>query len=1374
MLVNDLVKFNREKFYNGAVQTEWFYDDSKVPGISSCYVFHGPKYYGVSDADVKHGEHKLLDTASYVQIITQKVEEPQTDNNFVLTIARYGTGKSHLAVTIGALLSGDVKIQKAIIDNIGSVDADIASEIKKRTKKKNLIIALNGMKNFNLDSEVLRCVRETLEKNDIDDEVLRSITKTYDVAKYFINSNFESCSDDFVKAAKFSQLDIAKSRLKEYLLTNIESDSRVIDTVNIVFKKMTGDSLHWEQGISAGEIILKVSKELCGADKPFNKLVILFDEFGRYIEYVAANPAIAGDASLQQIFEAIQSVNGAALFVGFIQYELEAYLSHIDKSSSVIRYVGRYSTSEKYYLSSNFETILANLLQKNNTEKYDMTIERVLTRYKNYHDKMHRAMIRWAGGKIQKNVWTSNSLYKTIIMEGCYPLHPLTVWVLSNSEGWMQQRSILSFCADMYDAVSDESVEGDWLPYVYPVDIIDSGVFAEMLNSEEEGRVQSQNCMLYNEICSKIGDKLTFVEKQVLKAVLVTKVAGFRFYDKEDAFTAFRYCSNLKEEEIKAAVKKLEDRHGVISFDDQSKTYDLIAEANGFNEFKRIYARYKTGVQADIENADEEILEALGITTPVETSFAQENHISSREWTFEKRLLNASSIDESYLNSLLRTLDSACDGETSRGAVVYAYCSNNSEYEIDRLSDLCAKLNIEDSPIIILFLDDPDGEILSSMTVKNTIKRFSVSDSERFAKHILSQNRDKGKRINQKFNAMVIERQRISSGGLITYSGRLNSLCTERFSKVYKSPVPFVFDGFENVQSYQALSTADKNRVKSCLSTRVNHSWQVFNDSCQLVLPQNELMRDIYREAEETIPEEDSISVYRLFGKYLHAPYGMNIYSYVLFVLYFIVKHEHYLLTYIGNERLTPDSLNNIIFKGQKFKLSDLQKVSIRRNLNVDIDLIANLCSEILENIDVYACGRLRKKLNDTIQTEGGGSSNQLIIGQARLRLDDGDRIRKSLDERKEKIQVFIDEAMAKLIPHKFVGIFAYVDSPSGVIESNLPYVYPQDYIEYMNDVQKKIKNYLGASFEKAIGSLVCSDITKVSGFQNTYSKTVKILREQGYEEQADLTEKRVGQIIEETKARNQYSQALGECEKDIALFSDVRNFTYSECETIKVKFDGWKRFFLEASLPDAITTTLSSRIDEIIRATEERKKEIIEVVKEIDEEFAEAISLEDLHQIRKSIVSVRVGDLPDEMDAHLLEIMQMIDEVEVRVQKLPQSIDGLTSFIEDKTNINRTVVLHEAKLLKDRLMENQKEWVNNNIIPLKESTMLDAQKCILWLERLREIPAYADAKTIRQSQDATDLVTKWLHNCRVQGVLSLYNSLTIEEKEEFIRLITR
>lgn len=1396
MNVSDLVKFNRENFYNGAVQMEWFYDDSKVAGISGSYVFHGPKYYGVSDSDVKPGEHKLLDTASYVQKIVQKVSDKETDNDFVLTIARYGTGKSHLAVTIGALLSGDPGIQKVIIEHIKSVDSEIASELKKQVKKKNFIIALNGMKNFNLDSEVLRCVRETLEKNSIDDEVLRSITKTYDVAKYFINSNYDACLNDFMKAAKQSKLDIKKTDLKEYLLKNIESDSRVIDTVNIVLKKITGDSLHWEQGISAGDIILKVCQELCGEGKPFNKLVILFDEFGRYIEYVAANSAIAGDASLQQIFEAIQSADGAALFIGFIQYELEAYLSHIDKTSNVIRYVGRYSTSEKYYLSSNFETILANLLQKNDFDKFDKTIGKALTRYKNFHDRMHSAMIRWASDKVQKNVWTSDSLYKNVILVGCYPLHPLTVWILSNSEGWMQQRSTISFCADMYDAVSDESIGDDWLPYVYPVDIIDSGIFAEMLNSEEEGRVQSQNCMLYNEICTKIGDKFAYEEKKILKAVLVTRIAGFHFFDKEDAYTAFRYCTNLKEEVIKAAVKNLEDRHGVISFDDQSKTYDLIAEANGFNEFKRIYARYKTGVQADIENADEEMLSALGITSPVETSFAQKNHILSSEWTFEKRLLNASSIDESYLNSLLMTLDSANDAETSRGAVLYAYCCSDSEFEIERLSRICEKLNIEETPIIILFLDDPDGEILDSMTVKNTIKRFSVSDSERFSKHIIAQNRGKDKKINQKFNEMVIERKRISSVGLVIYSGRLNALCTERFSRVYKTPVPFMFDGFENkksaqakktlinlcvklfdhslmnVQSYQALSTADKNRVKSCLSTGVNYSWQVFNESCQLVLPQNELMKSIYKEVDEAIPAEDSISVNKLFGKYLHAPYGMNIYSYVLFVLYFIEKHEQYLLTYIGNERLTPDSLNNIIFKGQKFKLSDLQRVSIKRNLNVDIDLVADLCNDILENTDVYACGRLRKKLNDTIQAEGEGVNNQLIIGQARLRLDDGDKIRKTLDERKEKIQQFLDEGMAKFVPHKFVGIFSYLDDPSGLIESNLPYVYPQEYFDFMHNVHKRVNNFMGATFEKAIGSLVCSDITKLSGFQNTYSKIVKLLRAQNYEEQADLTEERVNQIVEETKARNQYSQALGECEKDIALYSDLRNVSYSECESIRNKFVGWTKFLSDTNLPTSVTAPLNNRIDDIIRAIEERKKEIADEVKTIDEDFEKAKSLSDLTRLKPSIESMLSGNLPEEMASHLMKKLMEIEETELCVQELPQTIDDLAAFIIDKTNKNRIVVSNEVKGLQERLLANQQDWIEKTIIPVEEGTITDAQKCSSWIEKLTAVPSYVDAQTMKRAHEASDKVTKRLHACKVQGVLSLYNGLTPEEKKEFLRLI--
>ena len=118
MKVNEIVGFSKESFFNGAVQTEWFYDESRVEAIAESYVFHGPKYYGVSNADIKAGEHRLLDTASFAKNLTDKIYSIKPDNSFVMTIAGYGTGKSHLAVCLGALFANKGDVSKKVIENI--------------------------------------------------------------------------------------------------------------------------------------------------------------------------------------------------------------------------------------------------------------------------------------------------------------------------------------------------------------------------------------------------------------------------------------------------------------------------------------------------------------------------------------------------------------------------------------------------------------------------------------------------------------------------------------------------------------------------------------------------------------------------------------------------------------------------------------------------------------------------------------------------------------------------------------------------------------------------------------------------------------------------------------------------------------------------------------------------------------------------------------------------------------------------------------------------------------------------------------------------------------------------------------------------------
>lgn len=141
------------------------------------------------------------------------------------------------------------------------------------------------------------------------------------------------------------------------------------------------------------------------------------------------------------------------------------------------------------------------------------------------------------------------------------------------------------------------------------------------------------------------------------------------------------------------------------------QTYDLIAEANGFNEFKRIFTRYRIGVKASIDDIDESALKLMALDTPVETAFAQDHHISSTEWMFNKRLIDCSEISESYLRNEIRNITENCDGEKARGLLIYAYCSEDITSEVNRLSRLYCDLNLRNYPIIILFLDDHDKEM---------------------------------------------------------------------------------------------------------------------------------------------------------------------------------------------------------------------------------------------------------------------------------------------------------------------------------------------------------------------------------------------------------------------------------------------------------------------------------------------------------------------------------------------------------------------------------------------------------------------------------------------------------------------------------------
>lgn len=195
MRIRDVLKFNKDKYFGGAVQANWFYEADKVKAIADSYVFHGPKYHGVSGQEYQNSSYKLNDTATYAMKLAKRTSETES-NRFCMTIAGYGTGKSHLSVAIASLLSGhDEELRQVVLNNISAADRTIGEDIKPYLSK-NLVIVLNGMRDFNLNSEVLTTAKKALEQHGLSADIFDELTTQFKQAAMFCAIHLKRIGND--------------------------------------------------------------------------------------------------------------------------------------------------------------------------------------------------------------------------------------------------------------------------------------------------------------------------------------------------------------------------------------------------------------------------------------------------------------------------------------------------------------------------------------------------------------------------------------------------------------------------------------------------------------------------------------------------------------------------------------------------------------------------------------------------------------------------------------------------------------------------------------------------------------------------------------------------------------------------------------------------------------------------------------------------------------------------------------------------------------------------------------------------------------------------------------------------------------------------
>ncbi len=311
--LNEIVRFRGDRLFNGAVNIGWFIsDESKAKAASEAFVFHGPKYHGVQQEDVgnEHG-HKLIDTANFARLIVRRCygleEQP-----FTLAIAGYGTGKSHLGLTLASLVSAprDETAQN-ILSAIEAADTEIGADLRlilQETSQPCLTVTLNGMQGFDLSAEITKQISKTLEKDGYNTKPLDDLRPRFGQAITLVRMSNESVINDLIKETETNSID--------RLIQDLEQkDERTYAKVHDFFETR-GMPIRALSGESISDVIDTVVKEYCGQGKPYRTLLILFDEFGKYTEFATVKSQIAGNGVLQDLFESIQANVNKACFVG--------------------------------------------------------------------------------------------------------------------------------------------------------------------------------------------------------------------------------------------------------------------------------------------------------------------------------------------------------------------------------------------------------------------------------------------------------------------------------------------------------------------------------------------------------------------------------------------------------------------------------------------------------------------------------------------------------------------------------------------------------------------------------------------------------------------------------------------------------------------------------------------------------------------------------------------------------------------------------------------------------------------------------------------------------------------------------------------------
>ncbi|MCO8103729.1 hypothetical protein NI401_12595 [Acinetobacter indicus] len=928
MKLQNLVKFNQQGFFEGAVQLGWFQNRVDQANIAaSTFIFHGPQYHGaLNDQE----QHTLKDTASIVVELIEslaKAQQGREDNPYWLATAGYGAGKSHLAVTIATLLSKPkTPLASFILENLARVDAQLglrAQQSIANLTKPSLVIALDGMGNFHLGNELNRVVLRQLEIHKVNDQAIRDLSPRFTIAQKFVEKNYHLQLDKFKNLlGQYDQAVILKS-LSDH-------DEEIYSAVDQIFLDSTGSVIPVDGQESAQDLLQTLCNEYCGENKPFENIIILFDEFGRYLEYAADRPDLAGDSTLQQIFQGIQDNSDKIRFLGFIQYELKTYLKRFNAKNArqLQRYITRFDTANKVHLSSNLETIFANIIQKDESE-----LSTLLSKYSS-DDIFHQTWLRLSQ-YIPKSklypVWSNEKLFNQIIAKGCWPLHPFATWLLTRQENTVQSRSALTFIKDLLQKNAELDVfNTSHLLQISAADLVQDYLLDEMLAAERD--TGSNVIETLQALLQKFHSALTPESAKTLTAIAILQNLKLRQLTQYQANELLQELANFDEINLNNQIKFLSEI-GAAEWNNDLGRYELLtdgASRASFNSWLRKASQQFTS--QDIGELFISKSNEIGLNS-IECAFAQNNNVSTLDWLFEARSYLSHQISSQTLDLLIDEWKNSNSYKDAKGRVIYIYVQSDQDLEECKntiheiVSTSLTKHKINKLPFLFIYLYDHDDKLGQTLTRLKSIESMSDEDRHQFMRFIQDEKDDILTSLKNITSSLLKNREYFSPALSTLPSTRLTNIVTTIFEHCYPSIIPFVFDGLQmnhatgpaditslfNIMVNRQFSVAwlqgQKTPLQNRFDTLFKKTWSAINlQTGKLITPQEPKVKALFDFLTTSLTINPNLDLKTLHQKFVLPGYGLNDCSFALLLgLYLSQDTPQYRIIYKGELKNTSE-----------------------------------------------------------------------------------------------------------------------------------------------------------------------------------------------------------------------------------------------------------------------------------------------------------------------------------------------------------------------------------------------------------------------------------------------------------------------------------